>query len=149
MHASSQHPEPLATHGQIATPAEISDLQVPPEEWRAIVAMRPSVLVEGPESSAEKLIRAVTTTLQGAAYDWDCLPADPGLGAIVIVRRIDLLSTDEHQRLLDFLSANTQTRAQVITTTTRPLYPLVESGRFPADLYYRLNTIRLELGESS
>jgi hypothetical protein len=27
------------------------------------------------------------------------------------------------------------------------LYPLVEAGRFPAALYYRLNTIRLELSD--
>ena len=31
---------------------------------------------------------------------------------------------------------------------TEPVYALVESGTFDARLYYRLNTIRLELGES-
>lgn len=151
MRPSSQRPGPLATFGQNEIPAELAGLQIPPEEWRAIVTIRPSVLVEGPDSSAEKLIRAVTATLQGAVYDWGCLPPDPEPGATVIVRQIDLLSTDERRRLLDFLNAEcAQTRArQVITTSTQPLYPLVESGLFPADLYYRLNTIRLELSEAS
>jgi hypothetical protein len=37
---------------------ELADLDVPPQEWCAIVTVRPNVLVEGPDSSTEKVIRA-------------------------------------------------------------------------------------------
>ena len=69
---------------------------------------------------------------------------------MLIVRDVDQLSADDHRRLLGYLNAGeARTRAgQVITTSTRSVYALVESGMFDASLYYRLNTIRLELGES-
>lgn len=130
------------------TPGELMELQVPLQEWRAIITVRPNVLIEGPDCSTEKLVRALIAALDAPLCDWEnvhgCEP-----GATLLIRHIDVMSGDEHRNLLARLNAEgAQARIrQVIVTSSRPLYPLVESGLFPADLYYRLNTIRLELGE--
>lgn len=54
-----------------------------------------------------------------------------------------------HQRaqqhaLLQWLD-DTAGRVQVVSTTTQPLFPLVQRDVFRADLYYRLNTVFLDL----
>ena len=36
---------------------------------------------------------------------------------------------------------------QVVSLTTRPLFPLVTRGSFDEDLYYRLNVIMLRVGD--
>jgi hypothetical protein len=124
--------------------------QVPLEEWHAIVAIRPHVLIEGPDCSVEKLVRAILAALNAPVCEWEnmheCAP-----GTTLLIRNVDALSGDEHGSLLACLNADGArlTIRQVISTTSRPLYSLVESGLFPADLYYRLNTVRLELGETS
>jgi hypothetical protein len=130
-------------------PVELLGLDVPNQEWLAIINDRPNVLVEGSEGGTERVIRAVTAAVAGPSYDWG--HTEQALGATLIVRRIDLLSPDEHRRLLDFLNAeHARVRVrQVITTSERPLYALVESGLFLTELYYRLNTIRLELNEAA
>jgi hypothetical protein len=130
-------------------PVELLDLHVPTQEWHAILTVRPNVLVEGSDHSTEKIVRAVTAASDGPIYEWENGPAQGEPARTMIVRRIDLFSASEHRRLLDFLNTEgARTQAlQVIATSERPLYTLVESGLFLADLYYRLNTIRLELAE--
>jgi hypothetical protein len=132
-------------------PVEMLNLHVPTQEWRAIVTIRPNVLVEGSDFSTEKVISAVTAAVSGSVCEWDTHVREKEPAATMIVRRVDLLDAEEHRRLLDFLnveSAGTRVR-QVIATSARPLYALVESGLFLPDLYYRLNTIRLELDDTS
>jgi hypothetical protein len=149
LRASSQPPEPQANARRDASLAELADLQIPPPEWRAIVTLRPNVLAEGPDRSTERLIRAIIDALQSPVCEWDHLTESRETGATLLVRHIDVLSLEELRRLLKYLNADegpTRIR-QVIATSARPLYPLVESGLFLADLYYRLNTIRLELGD--
>jgi hypothetical protein len=151
LHASSQRQESRGNLRPEETPIELAGLPVPSQEWHAIVTLGPNVLVEGPEFSAEILIQAVTASLQGPVYEWGSSAPVQEPGATLIVRRVDLLNAEEHRRLLDYLNtegAETRVR-QVIATSTQSLYALVESGLFDADLYYRLNTIRLELAEPS
>ena len=40
-------------------------------------------------------------------------------------------------------------RVQIISTVSEPLFTLVEAGTFLADLYYRLNIVRMDLTPSS
>ena len=147
LRASGHSPFEFASADLEETPAELSGLPVPSEEWRAIVALRPNILIEGAECDAERFIGAVTSASQSVAYDWDSLPTEAQTAATVIVRRVDLMSVDEQRQLLRTLDPEGARPRQVIATSARPLYPLVEAGRFPADLYYRLNTIRIELSD--
>jgi hypothetical protein len=143
--------DPPATFRRDDAPAELAGLRVPPQEWRAIVTVRPNVLTEGPDSSTERLIRAITDTLRGPVSEWDSVSQGQEPASTLIVRHVDLLNAAEQRRLLDYLTAEgSHVRVrQVIATSTRPLYALVESGLLSSDLYYRLNTIRLELDEIS
>ena len=150
LRASNQPSKPFGDVSSVETPPELAGLPVLSEEWQAIVNFGPNVLVEGPEPSTERVIRAVTATRQSAACEWNSSEPHEESGAMLIVRGVDRLSEDDHRRLLGYLNAGeAKSRArQVITTSTRSVYALVESGTFDSSLYYRLNTIRLELGES-
>jgi len=37
---------------------------------------------------------------------------------------------------------------QVVSTSSEPLFPLVETGAFLANLYYRLNVVRMNVMSS-
>jgi hypothetical protein len=147
LRAISNHSFPFGKLRTDETPTDPAGLPIPPQEWRAIISIRPNLLIEGPDEGAEKIIDAITTALSGPVREWDRPASDQDTGATLVVRRVDLLSAADHHRLLDAMNAEIATRRirQVITTSTQPLFRLVESGQFPDNLYYRLNTIRLEL----
>jgi hypothetical protein len=147
LRASGHSPFELSRGDREETPAELSGLPIPFEEWHAIVALRPNILIEGTECDTERFIGAVTSASKNVAYDWDGLPPETRTAATVIVRRVDLMGLEEQRQLLQTLDSEGARPRQILATSARPLYPLVEAGRFPADLYYRLNTIRIELGD--
>jgi hypothetical protein len=96
--------------------------------------------------STEKVVKAVSAAVEGPVCDWAHHTPQGALGRTMIVRRVDLFTASENRRLLDFLNADgARLQTQVVATSARPLYALVESGQFLPALYYRLNTIRLEL----
>jgi DNA-binding NtrC family response regulator len=59
----------------------------------------------------------------------------------VVVHEVGVMSSEALAALTDLLG--TQPQVQVLATSTIPLYELVTDGRFPADLYYRLNVVTL------
>lgn len=62
----------------------------------------------------------------------------------LFIRDVGEMSGAEQIRLLEWL-ARVVGRTQVICTSRFPLIPLVEDGRFINTLYYRLNTVCLDL----
>ena len=74
------------------------------------------------------------------------LPAVSSRPATIVVRDVDVLPPDGQRTLLEWLDASS-TRTQVISTASVPLLPLVEAETFDATLYYRLNTIYIDLSE--
>ena len=71
------------------------------------------------------------------------LPSTPQPGTMV-VRHVDTLVQEDQRRLLDWLERAAGV-TQVISTASAPLLPSVEAGAFMQSLYYRLNTIYLDL----
>jgi hypothetical protein len=63
----------------------------------------------------------------------------------MILHDVGALSTEDQQRLLEWLETD-QGRAQIVSTTSVPLLPLVQAGRFDDTLYYRLNVVCVSLG---
>jgi DNA-binding NtrC family response regulator len=63
----------------------------------------------------------------------------------VIVRDVAALTAPAQQRLLRWLDMGE--RSQVLSTTAQPLFSFVECGQFLADLFYRLNVLRLDVQE--
>ena len=63
----------------------------------------------------------------------------------MILRNVSALTPDDQARLLVWLQRE-GFGAHVVSTTERPLFPLVKQGVFDAALYYRLNVLLLRIG---
>ena len=57
------------------------------------------------------------------------------------------LTLDQQIELYDWL--DTRRAVQVVSVTSKPLWPLVEQGRFLEGLFYRLNVVTLEASSGS
>lgn len=75
------------------------------------------------------------------------LPAASSRASTLVVHHVDVLTRDEQGRLLGWLAESTTRRMRVVSTASAPLLPLVEAGVFNEALYYRLNTIYIDLFE--
>ena len=119
-------------------------------EWRSICASRHNVLLEGPQACTEAVLhllkpyldKPVTLKRSGAPLELHTAKR----GALVM-HDIGAFSGLEQDRMLGWLD-DPQSRAQVVCTTTEPLFPLVTRGLFNETLYYRLNIILLQLTRS-
>ena len=112
-------------------------------EFLAHAGARPSVLIEMSDSAAA--LEAVGPCLATPIVIWNAtnpLPVEP-VGTLV-VPNVDGLDNDQQHQLMRWLDA-TSGAPQVISTTAQPLFPLVKRGIFLEALYYRLNTIRVDL----
>ncbi len=72
------------------------------------------------------------------------LPSASSRGGAVVVRDVDALTREEQRSLIDWLDS-ASTRTQVISTASVPLLPLVETCQFNDALYYRLNTVYIDV----
>ena len=70
-------------------------------------------------------------------------PVSTQTGTLVLNGVDDLTHKDQH-RLFEWLEPAGRC-VRVISTTAVPLFPRVESGHFIETLYYRLNTVMLEI----
>jgi transcriptional regulator of acetoin/glycerol metabolism len=71
------------------------------------------------------------------------LQAEPG--HTLILTDVNALDDAGQQWLLQQLNEPDGADTQVISLSSVPLYSLVETNRFDAALYYRLNTIHLKI----
>jgi DNA-binding NtrC family response regulator len=62
----------------------------------------------------------------------------------VILKNVGALAPDDQLRLLDWLEAAVG-RTQVVSTTPATLLPHVQAGMFIEQLYYRLNTVCVDM----
>ena len=69
----------------------------------------------------------------------------PSEGTLILleVARLDANQQTELLRWLD--QFDQRSHVQVISTTSKPLFSLVEKGAFLGDLYYKLNVVRIDL----
>jgi hypothetical protein len=75
-------------------------------------------------------------------------PIGSATSRTIVVPGVDALSRTEQSRLLRCVSESAGS-AQVVSTTTEELYPLVMRGEFDATLYYRLNVVLLRVNTES
>jgi hypothetical protein len=120
-----------------------SIVEVPPEEWRAILVARPNVLIEGPSATTDAILHQLWPHCSDPVLCWgDGLLRETT--ATLIVREVAALSATDQERLLRW-SGVPGRRRQIISTTSQPLFPRVQRGLFLENLYYRLNVMRLEV----
>lgn len=72
------------------------------------------------------------------------LPRTSSQSGIVVLRDVDALKQEEQLRFLDWLHSAGK-RIQVVSTASEPILGLVAARAFDASLYYRLNTIYIDL----
>ena len=114
--------------------------------------LRANVLVVGPDDALKRLLDAVLPTLREpisrlAPGHCGLLPA-VGECKTLIIENVGALSLHDQHQLFDWLTA-TVGRTQTVSTTVTALLPLVETGAFIEALYYRLNTICIDVTTTS
>jgi PEGA domain-containing protein/sigma-54-interacting transcriptional regulator len=116
-------------------------------DWEAAVAWRLPTLLTGPRSTTENLLHYVQRRLARPVIEVAC---DVGVktsglddAGTVVLQDVEHLRPADQRRLLRWLEKAPQ-RPQIISTSSRPLYPLVGAGRFSETLYYRLNSVHLD-----
>ena len=122
-----------------------------PDEWSAVRAAGVSMLIAGPGEVIRSLVAALQPQFRSPVVvlessDRFALPADDQVRTLVL-HDISRLSPIDQGRLLAWLNRAT-TRIQIISTTARPIPPLIDSGTFLGSLYYRLNTVCVEVTAS-
>lgn len=122
-------------------------LRVSPDEWRIITTAHPNLLIEGAESLSDATNVALTPFLRSPIHYWE-----PGIrfraprhhkGSLVL-RHVGMLTPDEQRQVLEWMEV-AMSAGQTVALSPTPVFPLVASGRFNANLYYRVNMLRLDL----
>ena len=97
--------------------------------------------------SVQVVISSLLPCVQSPIQYWDPLvirePVASGYGTLV-VWELDRCDAEQQQWLLTWLSTRPEP-AQVISTASSHLFARVAYGAFLDALYYRLNTVRVEL----
>jgi hypothetical protein len=121
-------------------------LPAPDQEWQIIVQARPNVLIWGEKSHVESTIVSLVPHLAAPVVAWtfgDDRAALAG-AATLIIRDVNHLTSDEQRLVYDWLT-HAERRVQVLSTAFGPIAHMLEDGSFRSDLYYRINTICLDV----
>jgi hypothetical protein len=117
-------------------------------EWMILRTTRPNVLITGQRATTEAVATALLQDLGLPVFTWTpgvALPPAHGTD-ILLIHDVGTLSLDEQHTLLSWLNqAAALGHTQVVSTTTFEVFPLIGQGLFLDTLYYRLNTIRLDM----
>ena len=112
---------------------------------------RPNVLVIGPVAQTEAAVTAIVAAVGKPARLWAPdvpLPVRAD-GRAIVIRDVATLSPVLQKAWLAWLSTQQRRRPHIIATSSIAVFPLIAQGMFLADLYYRLNTILLDLRGST
>ena len=128
-------------------PRELSRLNISPADWWIVVSAQLNVLVEGVDAETDLVVTALKSRAPVPIRHWTGRPPDLP-GGTLIVRGAEKLDARSQRALLEYL---TTTRGrhpvQVVSTSSQLLFPMIERGDFLEELYYRLNTVRIDLNE--
>jgi hypothetical protein len=129
-----------------------------PDHWRMARAAHVDLLLMGmprvnllliaPDGVVRFVLESLLLDLREPIAQWRAgetlvLPPVDETGTLVL-HETGSLRPDEQLRLLDWLE-RADGRTQVISTSSTPLLPRVEAGGFIDTLYYRLNTICVDV----
>lgn len=144
--------------GAVLSGGALADASQLPEEWRLARAARFNVLVLGMprinplltdlEGSIPNVLERILPDLEEPIVSW-CPGGRLVLPPIarartLILHEVGTLVFEDQRRLLEWLE-RVEGRTQLVSTCSTSLLPLVNSGVFNATLYYRLNTVCVDL----
>ena len=119
-------------------------------EWAAVSNGRRNVLLAGWPGAVDAMLASMSPYLEAPIVTFNPqtgtpLPAEGTL----ILPEIGGLSVEQQLRLLAWMDrAGGDGLVQIVSTTSRPIVPMMERGTFRPELYYRLNVVRIDLGEA-
>ena len=111
--------------------------------------LKANLLVVGTERLVSSLVNSLVADVN-SDFIIQCrdgllpLPRSSSQSGIVVLRDVDALNREEQFRFLDWLNSASK-RIQVVSTASEPFLGLVAARAFNADLYYRLNTVYIDL----
>jgi hypothetical protein len=127
-------------------PLPLAAAHLPETERRILARYRANALLVGGTPSTEAVLLALEPVLLDPLALWH--PGAPltlpERGGTLVLRNVGRLSLADQSALVDWFNGDSY-QTQVISTSPNPIYPLIDRGRFSEALYYRLNTVYLEL----
>jgi hypothetical protein len=121
----------------------------PRRELQVGVMPRTNVLVVGSSEATRIVLDMLRLDLRGPVLKWR--PGQPlelptrGRAATMVLEDLTRLTDDEQVRILRWLD-EVVGQIRVVSTTTVPIWPRVARGEFNDVLYYRLNTVYVDVG---
>ena len=117
-------------------------------DWCALIESRANVLVTGvavaTDAFLHEALRHLRTPIQYIACEEGVTISAPA--KTVVLRNVEILNGIEQRTLLDWLDRLPADRKpQIISQTPAMLYAYVQAQLFDQALYYRLNSIYLEV----
>jgi hypothetical protein len=109
---------------------------------------RINLLLIAPDGVVRHVLKSLLLDLWEPVARWSpgeplTLPL-PALAGTMILHDVHALPAADQRRLLDWLEL-AKGRTQVVSTTSTPLLPRVNAGEFIATLFYRLNTVCVDV----
>lgn len=130
-----------------AQPAEMSPLLS--LEWEAVILDRCNLLLEATPSAAEGVLVAMQPHLQAPVVRYSPkigVPMPLSTAGTLILVEAGRLDQGQQTELCQWLQERAASpHVQIVSTSSQPLFPLVQMGTFAADLYYKLNIVRMDL----
>jgi hypothetical protein len=107
------------------------------------------VLVIGPVAEVEDTVSTILAKWLTPVYYWtpDAPLAALGADSTVVIRDVATWCLDLQQAWLTWLNEPSR-RPRIIATSSIEVFPLVAQGLFLEALYYRLNTLLVDLRKS-
>lgn len=121
---------------------------MPPEAWALVHARRLNILVVGPDEATGPFLDTLRShcsppVIEVSPHEPLDLPDAADAGTL-LVRDLGSLNAGSQSQLAEWL-ARSAGRTQVISTSPVPVLPMIEAGEFAERLYYRLNTVYVDL----
>jgi hypothetical protein len=125
---------------------------MPSEAWALVCQRRLNLFLVGPEESTDRFLDTLRSLFHEPVAEVRSreplvLPDAEHIGTL-LVKDIGMLRAEGQRRLVEWL-AHRAGRTQVISTSPAPVLPRIAAGEFAESLYYRLNTIYVDLTSAS
>jgi hypothetical protein len=132
----------------VAPASTVSPWFLRPDDWQRARRAHANMLLVGAPCSIADLLEAlpdlrrpIVTWRSGERFSPPT--ANCAVGTMIL-SGVEALPPADQQRLYQWLQRRPG-ETQVLSTTARPLLPLVDQGAFHDGLYYRLNTVCVEV----
>lgn len=138
---------PATPHAEFTTRGDDTAGAAPAGDFRRLFSVGSNMLVRGEKSATTATVVALGEDLSAPIVTWNAGAGSdfPGLDqGTVVLQDVDRLDLAAQRQLLTWLD-DRGGRVRVISTARHNLFDLVMAGEFLDPLYYRLNTIVVDV----